>query len=254
LNPEKGSILKSYFDQMAGRNQFFLKNETDRQMGSRAGCFWQRFSLPLVEFNPFLFYVKATDYMSSLTDPRDPSKSLFEKKYLNKKEKCLDLKGVIYITGTEDLVFGRGQYRGKCLIITFGRVIFTGFMIKKPDNDKPDDTDANANLTIISLGGVIFDTSERIDAQIYSYIYPPEVTKGHHLNLYGGLGCNVLELGDKGKLPMGGEIVFDYTYHIPAEFGPKERDPYYYVAITNEISRYGYSVRRDPIGFQTQSQ
>ena len=248
LNPAANSKIRTFFSDRAKRNLVFLKNETDRETANHAGPFWKRFSLPLSEFNPFLFYVKATDFISGLTDPRDPKKNLFYERFYNKKDKVFDFKGVIYITGTEDLILGDANYRGKAILITFGKVIFKGGFTKKQENDKPKDLEQNANLTIVSLGGVFFDTSKRIDAQIYSYIYPPVATPGNTLNIYGALGTNQLDLE---KVKDGGKIVFDYTYHIPPNASATDRDPYYHVAITNEISRYGYSIRRDVRAFQT---
>lgn len=251
LTPDKDSRIRTLFNQLEATGNYFLKNEVDRQMQNPAGPFWKLFSLPLTEFNPFLFYVKATDYISSLYDPKDPRRYLFYEKYFNKKDKCFDLKGVIYITGTEDLILGKSEYRGKCMIITFGRVVFNGHFVRKADADKPDDRAANANLTIISLGGVVFDTSERVDAQIYSYIYPPVATPGHQVYVYGALGANNLEMD---KFPEGGRIVYDYTYHVAVDLPQKDRVHYYHVAITNEISRYGYSIRRDDGGLPVDPQ
>ena len=245
LTPDKESRIRTMFNQLEATGNVFLKNEVDKQMQNPAGPFWKLFTLPLTDFNPFLFYVKATDYISSLYDPKDPRRYLFYEKYFNKKDKCFDLKGIIYITGTEDLILGKSEYRGKCMIITFGRVVFNGHFVRKADNDKPDDRAANANLTIISLGGVVFDTSERVDAQIYSYIYPPVATPGHQVYVYGNLGANNMDLD---KFPEGGRIVYDYTYHVAADLAQKDRVPYYHVAITNEVSRYGYSIRRDDSG------
>jgi hypothetical protein len=246
LTPDPQSKIRGFFNQMGERNTYFLKNETDRQYQSRQGPFWKNFSEGLDKFNPFLFYVKATDYISSVYDPRDMRKSLFYERYYDRKNRCFDFKGVIYITGTEDLVLGNAEYRGKAIIITFGRVVFNGFFVKKKENDKPHDTEANANLTIVTLGGAVFDTSERVEAQVYSFIYPPMATPGKKIQLYGALGANVLDLD---KLRDGGEVVFDYTYHIPPDMAAKDRAPYYHVAITNEIKRYGYSIRRDRLAF-----
>jgi hypothetical protein len=252
LTPNPESRVRVMFNQLGQRGSPFLKNEVDRNMNNPAGPFKGLFALPLAEFNPFLFYVKATEYMSSLWDPRDPRRYLFIEKFYNQKEKCYDLNGIVYITGTEDLVLGNQSYRGKAIIITFGRVVFNGHFIKKKENDTPDNRAENANLTIVSLGGVLFDTTERVDAMVYSYIYPPMATPGKPFYVYGSLGTNNVEWPDGSdfldKLQDGGRIVFDYTYHLPPDMPQKDRNAYYHVAITNEISRYGYSVRRDDNG------
>jgi hypothetical protein len=98
---------------------------------------------------------------------------------------------------------------------------------------------------------VVFDTSERVDAQIYSYIYPPVATPGHQVYVYGNLGANNMEMD---KFPEGGRIVYDYTYHVAHDLAQKDRVHYYHVAITNEVSRYGYSIRRDDSGLPTDTQ
>ncbi|MBI4872574.1 MAG: hypothetical protein HY814_13520 [Candidatus Riflebacteria bacterium] len=241
LIPEKDSPIRSYLDTFASKGFFFLKNELDRQFAPQCSPF-KEYDKPLAEFNPFLFYSKATDYISSLIDPRNPKVNQFYRKYYNPKDKLFDLHGVVYITGTEDLVFANNKYRGKCIIITFGRVVFKGFMVKHEEYDKPDNPEKNALLTIVALGGIEVQTSERIDAQLYSYIYPVNVAAGTKLNLFGGLGCNFLDLS---KIPDGGRIVFDYGYHIDPKAQQLDRDNYYYVAITNEIKQYEYTIKRD---------
>lgn len=241
LIPEAESPIRQRFNQLGEKGYFFLKNELDRKFFPQAATF-KEYAKPLAEFNPFLFYVKATDYIASLYDPRNPKVNVFYAKYYDQPQKMFDINGLVYITGTEDLVFANNKYRGKGIIITFGRVVFKGFMVKHEDYDAPDDPARNANLTIIALGGIQIDTSERIDAQLYSYIYPMEVTPGNTLNLYGSLGCNFLDMS---RIADGGRIVFDYTYHIPPDMQPLERDPYYHVNITNEILKYEYDIRRE---------
>lgn len=241
LIPEKESPIRAYLDAFSSRGFFFLKNELDKQFTPQSSPF-KEYDKPLTDFNPFLFYVKATDYISSLYDPRNPKVNQFYRKYYNEKEKVFDLHGVVYITGTEDLVFANNKYRGKAIIITFGRVVFKGFMVKHEDYDKPDTPEKNALLTIVALGGIEVQTSERIDAELYSYIYPLTVATGNKLNLFGSLGCNFLDMS---KIPEGGRIVFDYSYHLDSKMQQLDRDHFYYVSITNEIKQYEYSIKRD---------
>ncbi|MBI4866151.1 MAG: hypothetical protein HY816_04290 [Candidatus Wallbacteria bacterium] len=241
LIPEKDSAIRAFLDTFSRRGFFFLKNELDKQFAPQSSPF-KEYDKPLTDFNPFLFYLKATDYISSLIDPRTPKVNQFYKKYYNQKDRVFDLNGVIYITGTEDLVFANNKYRGKAIIITFGKVVFKGFMVKHEANDKPDSPEKNALLTIVALGGIEVHTSERIDAQLYSYIYPMVVSQGNKLNLFGSLGCNFLDMS---KIPEGGRIVFDYSYHIDSKMQQLERDHFYYVSVTNEINRYEYAIRRD---------
>lgn len=228
----------------------FLSNVVDRANDQLTGAYEHSFELPLTDFNPFLFYVKATEYIASLIDPRMPEdapadqKHVFLRKYRDKDDpNLLNLNGVIYITGTEDLHIKNFRYRGKALIITFGRVIFDGFFVKK--NHDENDPKKNDLLTIISLGGIAFRTSNSVEAQLYSYIYPFAVEPGEKMRLFGGMGCNDLMLE---RLGDGGEVNFDWTYHIPPD-KLREADldalPYYHVAITEEINKYEYLIRRD---------
>jgi hypothetical protein len=56
------------------------------------------------------------------------------------------------------------------------------------------------------------------------------------------MGCNMLDLE---RLLLGGRVVFDWSYHIPPEMPIKDKAPYYYVAITDEIAKFGYQIKRD---------
>jgi len=248
LVPEEDSPIRQYLNNVGSKDEFFLSNEADRKYGFTGGPYAKIFSEPLTDFNPFLFYVKATDYISAIYDPRNPKDSIFLKKYYNKEDEIFEFKGVIYITGTEPLVLGNAKYRGKAIIITFGKVIFSGPFRKEKEDDpeKPEDVSA---LTIITLGGVVFDTSNRIDAQIYSYIFPPLSAPGKRFYVYGGLGANMFDLT---RVEDGGIVVFDWAYHIPLTMDDKARAPYYHVAITDEINKYGYEIRRDLSVFQSE--
>jgi len=247
LKPD--SYLGKYFGLLQSKNVFFMQNEIDVAADDNAigrGPFETYFKEGLDQFNPFLYYVKATDYISSLTDPRlapkSPGRNVFKRKYYNGKEGVLHLDGVIYITGTEPLRLGNIKYTGKAIIITFGSVVFTGFVAKEQDSaDEPENNDL---LTIVSLGGIDIQTKERIDAQLYSYIFPIRASKGDKIHVFGGLGCNDLQLRD---LPAGGNINFDWTYHIPPEMDIEDRKHYYHVSITDEISKYEFVVKRQSI-------
>ncbi len=241
LMPPMDSPLRRYFVALKQMNPpvYFMSNELDKAIEQVNGAFEDEYDGPLRDFNPFLFYVKATDYISSVYDPRDPRVNVFYKKYLDKRKGVLNLNGVIYITGTEPLVLGNIRYHGKAIIITFGRVIFTGPFVKSTDS--AEDPRKNDLLTIVSLGGIEFRTSERVDAMLYSYIFPFEVKDGNKLNVFGGMGCNNLDLS---LIPEGGNVNFDWTYHIPPDMEMEDRSVYYYAAITDEIARYEYFVRR----------
>ena len=60
----------------------------------------------------------------------------------------------------------------------------------------------------------------------------------------GAWACNDLQLRD---LPAGGNINFDWTYHIPPEMELEDRKHYYHVSITDEISKYEFVVKRQSI-------
>ncbi len=229
----------------------FLSNEVDRAQQGIQGAYEPFFEGPLADFNPFLFYTKATEYISSLWDPRLPEnappdqKNVFLRRFRDKDDPgLLRMNGVVYITGTEDLTLKNFRYTGKCTIITFGRVIFQGFLVKKQDS--ADDPKKNDLLTIIALGGIVFDTSEPVHAQLYSYIYPFHVTPGKTMNVFGGVGCNDLLLDHLGD---GGQVNFDWTYHVPAEelYNPNSLDAqdYYHVSLTDEIDKFEYLIKRD---------
>ena len=247
LGPLKqDSYIGKYFGVLMSKGIYFQYNELDVQVDDNElghGPFESYFEKGLHEFNPFLYYVKATEYISSLNDPRidakDPRHNVFRRKFFDAKEGILHLDGVIYITGTEPLQLGNVRYKGKAIIITFGPVIFTGFLAKSQDS--ADDPEKNDLLTIVSLGGIDIRTDKRIDAQIYSYIYPVKASEKNKIHIFGGLGCNDLNLKD---LPEGGNINFDWTYHIPPGMDLNDRKHYYYVSITDEISKYEYFVRK----------
>lgn len=235
-------------EDVPGRGMF-LSNLVEKRTEGLKGPYEPFFEMPLSEFNPFLFYVKATDYISSLWDPRLPDdappeqKNVFLRKFRDAEDAgLLHLDGVIYITGTEDLYLKNFRYTGKGIMITFGRVIFDGFFVKK--SDSADDPEKNDLLTIISLGGIKFRTSEPVHAQLYSYIYPFEVSAGETMNVFGGVGCNDLPLRFMGD---GANINYDWTYHIPRgeiERGTIDAIHYYRVAITDEINKYEYVIQR----------
>ena len=117
---EQDSFLGKYFGLLQSKNVFFMQNEIDVTADDNAigrGPFETYFKSGLDQFNPFLYYVKATDYISSLTDPRLPPKSpgrnVFKRKYYDSKEGIIHLDGVIYITGTEPLRLGKYKVQGK---------------------------------------------------------------------------------------------------------------------------------------------
>lgn len=259
LQPPPESSLDAWFDayrkagatvENAPGHGLFLSNVVDRQVDGIMGPYEPFFDSALTDFNPFLFYVKATDYISSLWDPRLPKdapaehKNVFLRKYRDSEDPgLLHLNGVIYITGTEDLYLKNFRYTGKAVLITFGRVIFDGFFVKKQDSAS--DPEKNDLLTIISLGGIKFQTSEPVHAQMYSYIYPFEVQSGEKMTVFGGIGCNDMPLRLMGD---GATINFDWTYHLDRgeiEKGSVDAMPYYHVSITDEINKYEYLIRRD---------
>jgi hypothetical protein len=259
LQPPPESSLDAWIDQYRkagaaiekapGRGLFF-SNVIDRQVEGIRGPYEPFFESALSDFNPFLFYIKATDYISSLWDPRLPKgapaeqKNVFLRKFRDSEDPgLLHLNGVIYITGTEDLILKNFRYTGKAILITFGRVIFDGFFVKKQDSAS--DSEKNDLLTIISLGGIKFATSEPVHAQLYSYIYPFEVAAGEKMTVFGGIGCNELPLRLMGD---GATINFDWTYHLDRgeiEKASTDAMPYYYVSITDEINKFEYLIRRD---------
>lgn len=233
-----------------GRGIFF-SNVVDRDSDAIQGPYESFYEGPLQDFNPFLFYHKATNYISSLWDPRLPEdappeqKNVFLRKFRDKDDEgLLHLDGVIYITGTEDLILKNFRYTGKAILITFGKIVFDGFLVKKEDS--ADDPKKNDLLTIIALGGIVFNTDEPVHAQLYSYIFPPAVTAGNKMDVFGGLGCNDLLMD---KLGDGGRINFDWTYHIPpgelANQSSLDVLPYYHVALTEEIDKFEYLIERE---------
>lgn len=245
LAPPAESKVRGVFSALTQKGVFFMRNIIDKQIPDEAfkGGYEDAFEGPLTEFNPFLYYVKATEYISSLNDPRinpkDPRHNVFRRKFFDEKEGTLNLEGVIYITGTEPLQLGNVKYKGKAIIITFGPVVFTGFLAKSQDSG--DDPEKNDLLTIISLGGIDIQTTDRIDAMLYSYIYPIQATNRQKIHVFGGLGCNDMQLR---FLPEGGNINFDWTYHIPKDLNLEDKKHYYHVAITDEIKKFEYVVKR----------
>lgn len=228
----------------------FLTNEVDRDALAINGAYEKFFEGNLSQFNPFLFYVKATEYVSSLWDARmprdapDSARNVFLRKFRDEEDAgLLRLNGVIYITGTEELVLANFRYTGKAILITFGEVRFDGFFRK--NNDDPDEPEKNDLLTIISLGGIKFNTTEPVHAQLYSYIYPYQVAPGETMNVFGGIGANDMPLRLMGD---GANVNYDWTYHIPREEideGSADAIHYYHVSITDEISKFEYQITRE---------
>jgi len=206
---------------------------------------------PLKSFNPFLYYRKATDYVSSIYDYRakaetDREKNVLWRKYHDEESSSMKFEGVIYITGTanplkfsEFLEPGKDyvEYSGKAIIITFGEVIFDVGVRKKGfstqqgkirhGNDAP-------LLTVIALGGIQFHTSDWVQASVYSFMYPPRST--HEFKLHGTLGCSELKLD---QMKLGGVVKFDGSHYIN-NLSAAEKRPYYFVALTDEIKDYSW--------------
>ena len=208
-------------------------------------------NVPLKSFNPFLYYRKATDYISSIYDFRGGKKgegvNVIRKKYFNEKEGILDINGVIYITGTarplrfsELVADGKKyvKYKGKSIIITFGEVIFDVGVRKTTTTDtsnvKPQWGKDAPLLTVVALGGIQFETNDLVEATLYSFMNPPTSTR--HFTLHGTLGSSELDLA---RSKVGGVVKFDPSYSM-SKLSSSERKDYYWVALTDEIKKYSW--------------
>jgi hypothetical protein len=242
--------------------QLFFDNPVDQRLSTEWGGEYRspleeslEPEMPLKNFNPFLYYRKATDYISSIYDYRQGEKgkgvNVFKQKYYDQKDHVLDLNGVIYITGTaRPLRFseylGPGKqavvYRGKSIIITFGEVIFDCSVRKDGFNKqgfRPRFGVEAPLLTIVALGGVQFTPPRErapvtVEATVYSFMFPPRAN--HEFRLHGTLGASELKLS---FLPRGGIVKFDPSFDL-RDLPPEEKKSYYWVALTNEIKKYSW--------------
>lgn len=252
LDPEKG------IPKISETGLTVLDNQLDQKMDQEWGGEYVSplkglldDNVPLKSFNPFLYYRKATDYISSIYDYRQGKKgagiNVVRKKYFNEKDGVLDLNGVIYITGTaRPLKFSdflaEGQkyvkYKGKSIIITFGEVVFDVGVRKYTTKDlsdiKPQWGKDAPLLTIVALGGIQFQTNELVEATVYSFMNPPSSTR--HFTLHGTLGGSELDLS---RNRVGGVVKFDPSYSM-VKLSKIERRDYYWVALTDEIKKYSW--------------
>jgi hypothetical protein len=233
----------------------FLSNEIDREMDAQWGndyisplqdCYDE---VPLAMFNPFLYYHKATDYISSIVDYRkgeEEGTNVIKEKYYNEKDNVLELDGVIYITGTShplkfsEFLSGNAksvQYKGKAIIVTFGQVVFDcglnkyGYSFETGLGPQGKD---NSVLTIVALGGITFQTNEPVQASVYSFMFPPRADRW--FRLHGTMGTTQMNMG---MLPRGGVIKFDPSYHIE-NLSDADKKAYYYASLTDEIKKYSW--------------
>lgn len=242
--------------------QLFFDNPMDQELSRKWGADYQspfenilEDQMPLQNFNPFLYYRKATTYISSIYDYRSGNKgegvNVIKEKYFNQKDQVLDLHGVIYITGTarplrfsEFLPQGKKEveYRGKAIIITFGEVIFD-CSVRKVQHNKygfsPRWGEDAPLLTVVALGGVQFMPDPKlvpvtVEATVYSFMYPPRAN--HEFRLHGTLGTSELKLK---QLPRGGVVKFDPSFYLK-NVSKQVRKSYYWVALTDEIKQYSW--------------
>lgn len=252
VDPEKG------LPKVSETGLTVLDNPLDQKMDREWGGEYQSplkglldENVPLKSFNPFLYYRKATDYVSSIYDYRQGKKgagvNVIRKKYFNEKEGTLDLNGVIYVTGTarplkfSEFLSGSQKfvrYRGKSIIITFGEVIFDVGVRKYTTKDlssvSPQWGKDAPLLTIVALGGIQFQTNELVEATLYSFMNPPSSSR--HFTLHGTLGGSEFDLA---RNRVGGVVKFDPSYSI-VKLSKMERKDYYWVALTDEIKKYSW--------------
>ncbi|MCO4783560.1 MAG: hypothetical protein KC646_14635 [Candidatus Cloacimonetes bacterium] len=207
--------------------------------------------VPLKSINPFLYYRKATHYVSSIYDFRKGGNekekhNVLKAKYFDEASKTLEMNGVIYIVGTANpLRFSefRGdmetlKYKGKCIIISFGDVIIDVGLNKdlpKQDLLKPDFSENSSLMTIIALGGIKIETNQLIQASLYSFMYPLKST--HMFRVHGMIGGASLDLN---YLKRGGTVKYDPSFYI-SDTGAKS-EHYYWTALTDEIKKYSWKV------------
>jgi hypothetical protein len=243
---------------------FFMDNTVCQELSNKWGVEYKspfegildsRF--PLANFNPFLYYRKATDYVSSIYDFRSakeksPKANSLRKKYYDEKEKVLDLNGIIYITGTADpLKFsdflpegadknGVVEYKGKAIIITFGEIVFDCSVRKKgyqKDEYKALYGKEAPLLTVVALGGVSFKTPQVVQATIYSFMYPPR--SNYEFKLHGTFGASELDLS---YLPMGGVVKYDPSYAYWFGGTGSHNEHYYWASISDELKKYSWKM------------
>ncbi len=265
---QKSPLMKILTDPSKGlaklskSGQLFLDNPVDQSLSSEWGGEYKSVledslesEMPLKNFNPFLYYRKATDYISSIYDYRQGEKgqgvNVFKKRFYDKKTHTLNLNGVVYITGTaRPLRFseylGPGKktvvFKGKSIIITFGEVIFDCSVRKEgysKQGFRPRFGEDAPLLTIVALGGVQFTPPRErapvtVEASVYSFMFPPRAN--HEFRLHGTLGASELKLS---FLPRGGLVKFDPSYDL-RELPPEQKKSYYWVALTDEIKKYSW--------------
>ncbi len=267
------SSLKELFnDQSKGvtalseTRRIFMDNKLDQQLDDQwadqyKSVFKEMFEpdFELADFNPFLYYRKATDYVSSIHDytrktADDQPVNFLREKYYNSERQRLELNGVIYITGTavplrmsEFLAEGQSSviYKGKAIIITFGEVIFDcglkkdGFDFETGLGPTPGEDDSV--LTVVALGGIRFLTEQPVQASIYSFMFPPKAyaegsRRGYRFQLFGTFGASQLNLSD---VPCGGVVRYDRAHFIQ-DLAPAQLNSYYHAALTDEIGKFSW--------------
>ncbi|MBW7874961.1 MAG: hypothetical protein H3C47_03105 [Candidatus Cloacimonetes bacterium] len=249
------------------RHGIFFDNASDQQLENAWGGQYKSLftkhlepEFELANFNPFLYYRKATDYISSIYDytRRDSEgkpTNLLKEKYLNPDTNRLEMNGVLYITGTamplkfSDFVAPGERmltYKGKAMIVTFGEVIFdvglkkdgyafdTGMGAAQGKDDSV--------LTIVALGGIRFVTEQPIQATVYSFMFPPKSyaeenrNKGYRFQLIGTLGASEIKLED---LPCGGLVKYDPSYFLD-NLDEASKNSYYWASLTDEIAKFSW--------------
>lgn len=261
-------LVKVFTDEQKGATkssktgQLFFDNPMDQELSNQWGSDYRSpfenildAKMPLQGFNPFLYYRKATTYISSIYDYRDGKKgegiNVIREKFYNENDQVLDLNGVIYITGTarplrfsEFLSQGKQEveYRGKAIIISFGEVIFD-CSVRKVQHGKygyaPRWGEDAPLLTVVALGGIQFMPDPKmvpttVEATVYSFMYPPRAN--HEFKLHGTLGTSELKLS---QLPRGGVVKFDPSFYLK-NVSKAARKSYYWVALTDEIKQYSW--------------
>jgi hypothetical protein len=243
---------------ISGTGNVFLDNNWDQELSHEWGGDYvsplegiMDDDVTLSVFNPFLYYKKATDYISSIYDFRRGERggagvNVLKEKYYNKDKKRLEMNGVIYITGTsKPLRFSEFveanstvlEYFGKAMIITFGEVIIDCGLRKhgySVETGLGPTGAQNSVLTIVALGGITIQTSEVIQAALYSFMFPPRADRW--FRLHGTLGASELRLEN---LPRGGVVKFDPSYYIK-DLPDHEQISYYHVSLTDEIRKYSW--------------
>jgi hypothetical protein len=265
---QESQIIKIFTDDQKGAvkesktGQLFFDNPMDQELSRKWGPDYRspfegilEPQMPLQHFNPFLYYRKATEYISSIYDYRSGKRgegvNVLREKYFNEKDQVLDFNGVIYITGTarplrfsEFLPQGKKEveFRGKAIIITFGEVIFDCSLRKSQHNKYGYNPRWGAEaplLTVVALGGVQFVPDRKlvpvtVEATVYSFMYPPRAN--HEFRLHGTLGASELKLR---QLPRGGVVKFDPSFYL-RDVSKQVRKSYYWVALTDEIKEFSW--------------